>query len=70
MSMFLADENIPVETVGILRQKGVDIISIAEVSPGLSDREILDLASKQGRIIITFDVDFGRLVFREKLKVA
>ncbi|MEM2930410.1 MAG: DUF5615 family PIN-like protein [Thermoproteota archaeon] len=69
MSMFLADENIPVETVERLRQKGVDIISVAEVSPGLSDREILDLASKHGRIVITFDVDFGRLVFREKLKV-
>ncbi|MBO3755324.1 MAG: DUF5615 family PIN-like protein [Candidatus Brockarchaeota archaeon] len=55
--------------MGRLRQKSVDIISVAEVSPGLSDREILDLASKQGRIVITFDVDFGRLVFREKLKV-
>ncbi|MGQ9469926.1 MAG: DUF5615 family PIN-like protein [Nitrososphaerales archaeon] len=39
------------------------------MSPGLSDREVLDLANRQSRIVITFDTDFGKLTLKEKLKV-
>jgi predicted nuclease of predicted toxin-antitoxin system len=66
---FLADENIPIKAVEALKQKNIDIIPILDISLGLSDREALDLANRQGRVIITFDTDFGKLVFKEKLKV-
>lgn len=69
MIKFLADENIPIKAIHTLKQKGIDIISVLEISQGLSDKEVLDFANKQNRIIITFDIDFGKLVFREKLKV-
>ena len=69
MTKFLADENIPIKAVEALRQKNIDIISILEISPSLSDREVLGLANRQGRVIITFDTDFGKLAFKEKLKV-
>ena len=69
MTKFLADENIPVKAVVALKQKGIDIIPILEISPSLSDREVLNLANRQGRVIITFDTDFGKLAFKEKLKV-
>jgi len=69
LTKFLADENIPIKAVDALRQKGVDIISILEISPGLSDGEVLDLANRRGRVIITFDTDFGKLAFKKKLKV-
>lgn len=68
MTKFLADENIPIKTVKALKQKGIDIIAISEISLGLSDRELLNLANRQGRVIITFDSDFGKLAFKEKLK--
>ena len=68
MIQLLADENIPKETVDLLKRQGVDIISVAEFSYGLSDREILELAKTKGRIIITFDKDFGQIIFREKFK--
>ena len=69
MTKFLADENIPVKAVVALKQKGIDVIPILEISPSLSDREVLNLANRQGRVIITFDTDFGKLAFKEKLKV-
>ena len=68
MTKFLADENIPIKAVEALRQKNIDIIPVLQISPGLSDRDALDLANTQGRVIITFDTDFGKLTFKEKLK--
>lgn len=68
MTRFLADENIPVKTVQTLKQKGMDIASILETSHGLRDIEVLNIANRQGRVIITFDTDFGNLVFKQKLE--
>jgi predicted nuclease of predicted toxin-antitoxin system len=64
----LADENVPKETLDLLKKQGVDIISVTHFGFGLSDSEILDLANKNGRIVVTFDKDFGQLIFREKRK--
>jgi len=68
LTRFIADENIPRETVELLKKKGVDIVTVSEVSPGLGDEEILDLANKEKRIVITFDRDFSQLIFRQKRK--
>jgi predicted nuclease of predicted toxin-antitoxin system len=65
----LADENVPPEAVKIMRRKGVDIVSVIEFSLGLSDMEVLDLANREGRVLMTFDKDFGELVVREKMKI-
>lgn len=62
---FLANENLPVQSLRILRQKGFEIVSVAEVSAGLRDEEVLKLAKTESRIILTFDRDFGELVFRK-----
>ena len=58
----LADENIPRSVIVKLRSKGYDVLSIWESSPGISDGEVVQLAVKTGRAIITFDKDFGLLV--------
>lgn len=34
------------------------------MEPGISDDEVLDLANREGAILLTFDKDFGELVFR------
>ena len=62
----LADENIPLASVGQLRDLGHDVISISERSPGMSDEEVLRLAQTEQRVVITFDGDFGELVFRRR----
>ena len=60
----LANENIPAASVAMLRSAGYDIKHVAELSPGDSDTEVLERARRQGRIVVTFDRDYGELVFR------
>jgi predicted nuclease of predicted toxin-antitoxin system len=69
LTKLLADENVPLKAVEALRRKGVDVVSVIELSPGLKDREVLNLANREGRIIVTFDKDFGELVVRERARV-
>ena len=68
MIKLLADENIPKKTVEALKQREIDIISVVDSSPGLSDRAVIELANNENRVIVTFDKDFGELVFRERLE--
>ena len=69
MIKLLADENIPKRTVQTLKQRDIDISSVLDSSPGLSDRAVIELASRENRVIVTFDKDFGELIFKERLKV-
>lgn len=64
---FLADENISRRVIETLRSAGHEIYSIAENSPGISDRNVLSVAFARGAIIITEDQDFGELVIRNRL---
>ena len=59
----LADENIPARAIEALRVAGLDVLSIREHSPGISDDEVLRLAVAQARVIVTFDRDYGELIF-------
>ena len=68
MTQFIADENVPKETVDLLKRQGVDIVSVTKFASGLSDGEVLDLANTKSRIAVTFDKDFGQLIFKEKRK--
>ena len=61
----LADENVPKEAVLALRHLGCDLAWVQEIAPGLKNGDVVDLARKQGRVLLTFDKDFGELVFRE-----
>ena len=60
---FLADENIPGETMARLRQIGHDVVSVRADMPGISDAEILSWAKRERRILLTFDKDFGELAW-------
>lgn len=50
-----------------LRRAGWDVFSIAEACPGVPDEEVSALCADQQRILLTFDKDFGELVFRRGL---
>ncbi|WP_461864322.1 DUF5615 family PIN-like protein [Thermococcus sp.] len=62
---FLADENVPYRVVKKLRGDGIDIISMYDVQRGITDPEVAELANQEGRILITFDKDFGTMLFVE-----
>ena len=63
----LANENFPLPAVRVLRDAGVDIQTVLEVMPGASDEEVLAYARRAQRWIVTFDRDYGDLVFRKGL---
>ena len=65
---FLADENISQKVVNSLRSKGIDIISLKELTSGVIDETVLYIANQQQRVLITFDSDFSELIFKQKLK--
>jgi predicted nuclease of predicted toxin-antitoxin system len=52
----------------VLRAAGHDIVSVAETKPGASDREVLEMAVAESRTLLTFDNDFGWLVYRVGLE--
>jgi predicted nuclease of predicted toxin-antitoxin system len=65
---FLADENIEREFIEALREADFDIISVRESYTGIADDEILQIAEAEKFVILTYDTDFGELVFRFNLK--
>ncbi|MBI3950595.1 MAG: DUF5615 family PIN-like protein [Acidobacteria bacterium] len=60
----LANENFPGDAVMALRQRGHDVAWVRTEAPGSRDREVLARAQAESCILITFDKDFGELVFR------
>ena len=62
--MFLANENFPRPSTIILRENGFGVKSIQEDSPGISDEQVIEIALKLNLIILTFDRDYGELIFR------
>ncbi|MEQ8240921.1 DUF5615 family PIN-like protein [Marinoscillum sp.] len=65
---FLANENVPIASVNYLKSKGFDITSIGVDDPGTSDEHVMKLAMEQGRTIITYDSDYGELIFKYGFK--
>jgi predicted nuclease of predicted toxin-antitoxin system len=65
-----ANENIPEDCVLRLRQDGHDVSWIRETAPGISDDAVLARAAAEDRLLITFDKDFGELVFRRGAKAS
>ena len=63
MTLFIADENIPMPSVRKLREAGLDILSIRETFASMDDIGIIQVASDENRVIITCDSDFGELLF-------
>lgn len=70
MMQFLANENFPIASVRILCRAGYDVVAIIEDNPGIDDTTILAQAVAENRIILTFDSDYGNLIFRDKLPPA
>jgi predicted nuclease of predicted toxin-antitoxin system len=67
---FLADENFPRPALEALRMAGWDVFSIAESCPGIADDEVIAVCAGQERVLLTFDKDFGELVFQRGLSAA
>ena len=60
---FLADMGLARSTVAFLRARVHDAVHLRDQGlDRLSDREIVEKAVAEGRVILTHDLDFGRIV--------
>ncbi|MDZ4846081.1 MAG: DUF5615 family PIN-like protein [Chitinophagales bacterium] len=64
----LAKENFPKASERLLREMGYDVLSIGEDAPSITDEHVIALAIREERLVLTFDKDYGKLVFRKGLK--
>ena len=65
---FLANENIPLASIKYLKKMGFNIKSIGLEHLGITDKEVIAIANAEQRTIITFDRDYGELIFKHNLK--
>jgi predicted nuclease of predicted toxin-antitoxin system len=61
---FLANENFPKPSITFLRQKGYYVKSIQEELSGISDEAVVKIAEQEQLIILTFDSDYGEILFK------
>jgi predicted nuclease of predicted toxin-antitoxin system len=60
----LANEKFPRSAVDAMRSAGHDVLWARTEMAGVGDDEILRRAQSEGRIVVSFDKDFGELAFR------
>ncbi len=65
---FLANENIPFSTVKTLKGQGWEIEHVGEKNMGIRDEEVIEYSIQNNQVIITFDSDYGELVFTKGYK--
>lgn len=67
MIKIYADENVERSVVFSLKERGFDITSVnMEGRKGLPDKEQLDFANENGRVILTHDPDFVKICEKEE----
>lgn len=66
---WLADECVAAPLVAWLRAAGHDVLYVVEVATGFSDADVVALALREKRLLLTEDKDFGDLVVRRKRAV-
>ncbi len=60
---FLADAGISPKTAEFLRRNGHDAIHVREVAMQRApDRQLVDKARDEDRVVLTFDLDFGEIL--------
>jgi predicted nuclease of predicted toxin-antitoxin system len=60
---FLADESCDFAVVRALRAEGYDVLAVSEVMSRSVDRELVEQAHRERRVLLTEDKNFGWLVY-------
>jgi predicted nuclease of predicted toxin-antitoxin system len=63
----LVNENYPLPALHLLREAGVDVLAVVETCPGVADEEVLALACAESRWLVTYDRDYGELIYALRL---
>ena len=67
MPGLLVNENFPAPATKVLRAAGIDVKSVIEFAAGIADEEVLSMACTEQRWLVTFDSDYGELLFGRRL---
>ncbi len=59
-----ADENVPQPAVILLQHAGHDVV---RGTAGVADRNVIEEARRDGRALLTFDSDIGKLIFHDRV---
>jgi predicted nuclease of predicted toxin-antitoxin system len=62
---YLADECFDARIVRALRDAGANVAIAGDAARGAPDKDVLQSAASEDRILLTKDKDFGALVFRD-----
>ncbi len=65
---YLANENVPFSSITYLKSKGYDIKAIGVDDPSITDDQVMQIAIDENRTIITYDSDYGELIFKHGYK--
>ena len=69
MLRFLADESCDFAAVRALGAEGLDVLSVAAASAGAEDEQVIAVAIRERRILLTEGKDFGQAVFAAGRKI-
>lgn len=64
---FLLNENIPQRAIEALQEAKFEVISVTKLMAGADDQTVLGYAHQHQLVIITFDRDYGELIYRHQL---
>jgi predicted nuclease of predicted toxin-antitoxin system len=64
---FLADESCDFAVVRALRSDGHDVLAVSEYQQRSVDKEVMELAVAEDRLLLTEDKDFGTLAFAARV---
>jgi hypothetical protein len=62
----LADENVRRDLINTLRAAGHDVVWIADVDKSAPDEDVFDRAVSENRLLLTSDLDFSDMVYRQQ----
>jgi predicted nuclease of predicted toxin-antitoxin system len=65
----LANENFPILSIRKLSSAGFDVTSVAEIMRGAPDTTVLLHPAQEHQIILTFDKDYGELIYHRKIAI-
>jgi hypothetical protein len=67
MMRILADENVDRPIVQWLREQGHDVVEISVAAREAPDQHLIDMSRRDGRVLMTFDRDIGRIMHSDPL---
>ncbi len=64
----LADENVSRPLIERLVAAGFDVAWVGTANSGASDEQVMEIALRESRILITEDRDFGEMIVRKRIE--